>query len=69
MHGGNTGFCNGGPPEVDHDCFSGPPGPWWPYEGTEAGDCCCHTCSNNESCFFSDATPGAGSVDIPPTPW
>jgi hypothetical protein len=70
MHGGNTGTCSGGSPAVDHHCMAGDPTVrWWPYEGTEAGDCCCHSCPYYESCFFTDMTPGVTSVDLPPTPW
>lgn len=70
MHGGQRGMCDGGPPSTDHDCMEGDPTRrWWPYEGTEAGDCCCDSCSINESCYFTDMTPGVTPVDIPPDPW
>lgn len=65
MHGGNAeGFCSGGSPTVEHDCYSEGN---WPYTGTTAGDCCCHSCNNYSGCYMSDMTPGIS--DIPPTPW
>lgn len=70
MHGGHTGLCDGGPPEVDHDCVAGDPTVrWWPYEGTVNGDCCCHSCPNNDGCVYSDITPGVSTPDVPPVPW
>ncbi len=65
MHGGNDlGYCSGGSPTTEHDCYSEGN---WPYTGDTAGDCCCHSCVHNDGCWYSDITPGIS--DVPPTPW
>lgn len=65
MHGGNDlGYCSGGSPAPDHDCYTEGN---WPYTGDTAGDCCCHSCVHSDGCWLSDMTPGI--MDVPPTPW